>query len=95
MKRILYISGALVTGLILVIGILLVVVTSDKMGTALAQRVVEEFSRTMGANARIGSVAYQFPARLTLRDIYRGPAAGYSLVYAGIVCAFQSIGVAL
>ncbi|MEE0860428.1 MAG: AsmA family protein, partial [Paludibacteraceae bacterium] len=59
-----------VAGVVLIISILFVVVTSDRVGTALAQRVAKEFSRTMGANARIGSVAYQFPARLTLRDIY-------------------------
>ncbi|MEE1095996.1 MAG: translocation/assembly module TamB domain-containing protein [Paludibacteraceae bacterium] len=70
MKRSLSIIGAVVAGVVLIISILFVVVTSDRVGTALAQRVAEEFSRTMGANARIGSVAYQFPARLTLRDIY-------------------------
>ena len=70
MKRSLSIIGAVLVGVVLIISILFVVVTSDRVGTALAQRVAEEFSRTMGANARIGSVAYQFPARLTLRDIY-------------------------
>lgn len=70
MKRSLSIIGAVVAGVVLIISILFVVVTSDRVGTALAQRVVEELSNKLGANARIGSVAYQFPARLTLRDIY-------------------------
>lgn len=46
------------------------VITSDKVGTALAQRVVEEVSRTLGSHAHIGGVEYRFPARLSLRDIY-------------------------
>ncbi|MEE0922847.1 MAG: translocation/assembly module TamB domain-containing protein [Paludibacteraceae bacterium] len=70
MKRSLSIIGAVLAGVVLIISILFVVVTSDRVGTALAQRVVEELSNKLGANARIGSVAYQFPARLTLRDIY-------------------------
>ena len=81
MKRFLYIFGVVIVGLILTIVGLFFVITSDKVGTAIAQRVVDNFSGTLGVEAHIGSVEYHFPARLTLRGIYVEDQQKDTLVY--------------
>ena len=81
MKRFLYIFGVVIVGLILTIVGSFFVITSDKVGTAIAQRVVDNFSGTLGVEAHIGSVEYHFPARLTLRGIYVEDQQKDTLVY--------------
>ena len=81
MKRVLYILGVLLTGLLLVGGTLVAVLSSDKVETAAVQLATAELSRALGTKAQVGAVEYRFPARLTIRDIYMEDQQGDTLVY--------------
>lgn len=70
MKRVLYILGVLVVSLLLVGGMLVTALMSDKVETAAMQLATAELSRVLGTHAHVGAVEYRFPARLRLRDIY-------------------------
>ena len=70
MKRVLYILGVFLAGLVLVGGMGIAALTSDKVETAAVQLATEELSRALGANVQVGAVESRFPARITFRDIY-------------------------
>lgn len=70
MKRLLYILGVFLTALLLVLGMLVCVLMSDKVETAVVQLATEELSRGLGTQATIGTVSYHFPARLRVKDVY-------------------------
>lgn len=70
MKRFLYILGGIIGGLLLLLVVSFFVLTSDRVSTAIVQRVMSNFSNTLGVETHIGAVEYHFPARLTLHDIY-------------------------
>lgn len=70
MKRALYIIGVLLISLLLVGGVLVAALMSDKVETAAVRLATAELSRTLGARATVGAVEYRFPARLRLRDVY-------------------------
>ena len=70
MKRVLYILGVLLAGLILVGGVGVAVLSSDKVETAAVQLAAKQLSKSLGTQAQVGSVEYHFPARLTIHDIY-------------------------
>ena len=69
MKRILYILAVLTVSLLLVGGMLVAVLMSDKVETAAVRLVTAELSRALGTKAQVGAVEYHFPARLKIRDV--------------------------
>ncbi len=70
LKRFLYIVAVLCISLLLVLGMLLAVLASDRVETAAVRLATAELSRALGTKAQVGAVEYRFPARLTIRDIY-------------------------
>ena len=82
-KRFLYILGVVVVALILVSGMFLAALSSDKVETAAVQLATAELSRALGTHAQVGGVEYRFPARLTIRDIYLEDQQGDTLVFVG------------
>jgi hypothetical protein len=87
MKRVLYILGVVLVGLLLVSSMLVAVLMSDTVETAAVRLVTKEVSRTLGTTVQIGKVEYRFPARLALRDVYIEDLQGDTLLYAGEVYA--------
>ena len=87
MKRVLYIFAVLLVSLLLVGGILVAALMSDKVETAAVRLATAEFSRVLGTRARVGAVEYRFPARLRLRDVYVEDQRRDTLVYLGEVYA--------
>ena len=83
MKRVLYILGVLATALLLVGGVVVAALSSDKVETAAVQLAAAEFSRALGTKAQVGAVEYRFPARLTIRDIYLADQQGDTLAFVG------------
>ena len=81
MKRLLYILGVFLTALLLVLGMLVCVLMSDKVETAVVQLATEELSRGLGTQATIGTVSYHFPARLRVKDVYIEDQQGDTLLY--------------
>ena len=69
MRRVLYILGVILVSTLLVGSMLVAVLMSPRVETAAVRLVTAELSRALGTKAQIGSVDYQFPARLTLYDI--------------------------
>ena len=82
-KRALYILGVLLAGLALVGGTFIAALSSDKVKTAAVRLAAAELSRALGTNAQVGSVSYQFPARITIKDIYLEDRQGDTLAYVG------------
>ena len=83
MKRVLYILGVLLVSLLLVSGMLVAALLSDKVETAAVQLVTKEFARALGTKAHVGHVSYTFPARLRIEDIYIEDRQGDTLAYIG------------
>ena len=83
MKRVLYILGVLATALLLVGGVVVAALSSDKVETAAVRLAAAEFSRALGTKAQVGAVEYRFPARLTIRDIYLADQQGDTLAFVG------------
>ena len=69
MRRVLYIVAVLLVSLLLVGGMLVAVLMSPRVETAAVRLVTAELSRNLGTKIQVGSVEYQFPARLTLSDV--------------------------
>ncbi len=82
MKRLFYILGVILTAVVLVVGMLVCVLMSDKVETAVVRLATEELSRGLGTQASIGSVSYHFPARLRIEDVYIEDQQGDTLLYA-------------
>lgn len=70
MKRVLYILGVFMVSLLLVLSMLVVVLTNDRVQTAIVQWVAHEFSEAVGTKAHVGAVHYHFPAKFSIHDIY-------------------------
>ena len=87
MKRVLYIAGVLLVGLLLVGGMLVATLTSDKVETAAVQLATAELSHALGTHASVGAVEYDFPARLTIHDIYIEDQQQDTLAYIGTLSA--------
>ena len=83
MKRLLYILGVFVTALVLIAGVFIAALSSDRVETAAVQLVTAELSRTLGTTATVGAVEYRFPARMTIRDIYLEDRQGDTLAFVG------------
>lgn len=90
MKRFLAIVGAILLSLLMVIGMLVAVLMSDKVETAAVQFVTEELSRALGTEARVGAVEYRFPARVAIKDIYIEDRQKDTLAYVGEIYAHFS-----
>ena len=90
MKRALYILAVLLTALLLVGGMVVSALMSDKVETAAVQLATKELSRALGTEARVGAVEYRFPARLAIKDIYLEDKQGDTLAYVGLVYAHFS-----
>ena len=83
MKRVLYILGVMIVAVLLVSGMFLAALSSDRVETAAVQLATAELSRALGTNAQVGGVEYRFPARLTIRDIYLEDQQGDTLAFVG------------
>ena len=83
MKRLLYILSVLVVSLLLVTGMLVAVLMSDRVETAAIRLAADEFSRVLGTKAQVGSVTYRFPAQLALRDVLIEDRQKDTLLFAG------------
>lgn len=70
MKRFIYILGTMVLCAIIVLTLGWAVLTCDKIENTLIKLVNNELSTLLGTNVKIGSVEYQFPAKVTLFDLY-------------------------
>ena len=90
MKRFLYIVAVFVVSLLLVGGMLLAALTSDKVETAAVQLATKELSHALGTEVRVGAVEYRFPARLAIKDVYLEDRQGDTLAYVGLLYAHFS-----
>ena len=78
------------TALLLVVGMVVAALTSDKVETAAVRLVTAELSRALGTEARVGAVEYRFPARVAVRDVYLEDRQGDTLAYVGLLYAHFS-----
>ena len=90
LKRALYIVAVVLTAILLVGGMLVAALTSDKVETAAVRLATAELSRALGTEARVGAVVYRFPARLAIKDIYLEDRQGDTLAYVGLLYAHFS-----
>ena len=90
MKRFWYIIGVIAVSLLLVGGMTIAALSSDKVETAAVHLVTAEFSRAFGTEVQVGSVEYRFPARLAIKDIYFEDQQQDTLLYIGEVYAHFS-----
>lgn len=90
MKRFWYIVSVLLVSLLLVGGMLVAVLSSSEVETAAVRLVTAEFSRAFGTHARVGSITYRFPARVSIEDVYIEDRQGDTLLYAGELYAHFS-----
>lgn len=90
MRRVLYIAGVVLTALLLVAGMLVAALSSDRVETAAVRLATAELSKALGTEAHVGAVEYRFPARLAIRDIYLEDRQGDTLVYVGLLYAHFS-----
>ena len=56
MKRVLYILGVMIVAVLLVSGMFLAALSSDRVETAAVQLATAELSRALGTNAQVGGV---------------------------------------
>lgn len=87
MKRVLYIVGVVLLSLLLLSGALVCALMSDTVETAAVRLATQELARALGTKASVGRVAYRFPARLRITDIYIEDRQGDTLAYVGEVYA--------
>lgn len=93
MKRFLYIVAVFAVSLLLVGGMLVAVLMSDRVETAAVRLVTAELSRALGTRAQVGAVEYRFPARLKVRDVMVEDQQRDTLVYVGEAYAhFRPLG---
>lgn len=83
MKRVLYIFAVLLVSLLLVGGVLLAVLSSDRVETAAVRMATAELSRALGTRASVEAVEYRFPARLSIRGVYIEDRQQDTLLYVG------------
>ena len=89
-KRILYILGVLIVSLLLVSGMVVAALMSDKVETAAVRLVTAELSRALGTHATVGAVEYRFPARVAVKDVYLEDQQGDTLAFVGELYAHFS-----
>lgn len=89
-KRFLYILSVLSVSILLILGMLLAVLSSDRVKTSAVQLATNELAHALGTRAHVGAIEYHFPARLLIRDIYIEDLQQDTLVYLGEVYAHFS-----
>lgn len=82
-RRFLYILSVLLVSLLLVGGMVLLALRSEKVERAAVNLVTEELSRGLGTYASVGDITYHFPARVSIRDIYIEDRERDTLLYVG------------
>ncbi len=90
MKRFWYIVGVIVVSLLLLCGMLIGLLMSDKVENKVLQIVTSQFASKLGTEVRVGKMQYHFPARLALKDIYVEDQQQDTLLYAGELYAHFS-----
>lgn len=80
----------MLTAILLVVGMLVAALTSDKVETAAVQLATAELSKALGTEARVGAVEYRFPAKLAIKDVYLEDRQGDTLGYVGLLYAHFS-----
>ena len=70
MKRFWQITGIVAGCLLAVLLMSVALLITDRVETRLVKIATDQLTAKTGAEMRVGSVAFRFPARLTLRDIY-------------------------
>lgn len=81
MKRFVYTLSIVVTCTLLVAGMLLLLIRSSKVQTAMLNVVAHEVSRGIQAEVRIGKADYRLFNKVILEDIYIGDQQGDTLLY--------------
>ena len=81
MKRFWEITGIVVGSVLVVVFVVLGLLASDRVETKIAQMATERLSERLGTEVSIGGVAYRFPARVTLSNIYIEDLQRDTLVY--------------
>ena len=87
MKRFLYILSVFLVSLLLVGGMCIAVLQSERVEHAVLRLATAELSRGMGAKASIGNISYRFPARLQIDSIFLSDQQGDTLAYLNRVYA--------
>ena len=82
MKRVLYILGAVLAGILVICVAFVAALMSDTVETAAVRLATEELSRSLGTKAQVGAVEYHFPARVALYDVYIEDQQQDTLLYA-------------
>ena len=90
MKRVLYILGAVLAGILVICVAFVAALMSDTVETAAVRLATEELSRSLGTKAQVGAVEYHFPARVALYDVYIEDQQQDTLLFAGKVYAHFS-----
>ena len=70
MKRIYAILLTLLGCILVTLGLSVLFLKSGRIQTAAVRLATDELSRGLNANISIGSVQYDFPMRITLKDLY-------------------------
>ena len=70
MKRIYVILLTLLACILVTLGLSILILKSGRVQTAAVKFATEELSRSLNTNVSIGSVQYNFPMRITLKDLY-------------------------
>lgn len=83
MKRILYILAVFFVSILLVGGMLVAALSSDRVETAAVRLAAEEISRALGTQASVGAVEHRFPARLAIKEVYIEDQQHDTLLYVG------------
>ena len=87
MKRFLYILSVLMVSLLLVGGMCVAVLQSERVEHAALRLATAELSRGLGAKSSIGNISYRFPARLQIDSIFLADQQGDTLAYLNRVYA--------
>ena len=87
MKRILYILGVIVASLLLLLGLLVGALMSDRVETLAMHITTAQLSNILGTEVRVGAVEYRFPARVSFKDVYIEDQQRDTLLYAQEVYA--------
>ena len=87
MKRTAYIVTVILSSILVLFGVLLIALMSDRVETAVMHLVAKELSTTLGTRTAVGKVEYRFPMRVAMRDIYIEDKQQDTLFYAGLVYA--------
>ena len=87
MKRFLYILSVFLVSLLLVGGMCIAVMQSERVEHAVLRLATAELSRGLGAKASIGNISYRFPARVQIDSIFLADQQGDTLAYLNRVYA--------